>query len=333
MTHHDLSTSKRKAWGKSAVHSTETHHLAHHSADVAAVFLCLLHEPHWRARASVAIGRELTEAETRCLGALVFLHDIGKLAPGFQAKAWPEGHGLALRGHLECGWLWSYLERPDALAGAVAYISRWTSIGSRIGEWLAALFAHHGRPVQKPEDGIASKAFPVLPAYDWQTEEAVLGRALLDWFPEIATACPPPPEPAFVHFFCGLLTLADWVGSDREAFPFEAEFRPDYWQTAQERAATRVAEIELGASPSLLGPPGWELISDHPIARPAQEAVGLLPTDEHLIFSKRKQAPARPRRQSCGSPRCLRRVRWMRFTSRCQPGPPRGSCMAVLILP
>lgn len=284
MTHHDLSTSKRKAWGKSAVHSTETHHLAHHSADVAAVFLCLLHEPHWRARASVAIGRELTEAETRCLGALVFLHDIGKLAPGFQAKAWPEGHGLALRGHLECGWLWSYLERPDALAGAVAYISRWTSIGSRIGEWLAALFAHHGRPVQKPEDGIASKAFPVLPAYDWQTEEAVLGRALLDWFPEIATACPPPPEPAFVHFFCGLLTLADWVGSDREAFPFEAEFRPDYWQTAQERAATRVAEIELGASPSLLGPPGWELISDHPIARPAQEAVGLLPTDEHLIL-------------------------------------------------
>lgn len=270
---------KRCAWGKAAAHGVETHNLIHHSADVAAVFLALLDQPMWRARAEAALGREIPTAETRCLAALVFLHDIGKLAPGFQAKAWPAGHGIALRGHLECGWHWCSLPRADALAGAVAHIARWP-----MDQWLPALFAHHGRPVPQPREGEASKAFPLLPEYDWQAEEAVLGRALLTWFPEITTASPPPPDPPFLHFFCGLLTLADWVGSDRRAFPFEPQFLPDYWQIAQKQAAARLAEIELCISPSLRGPAGWALISDHPEPRPAQKAIGTLPTDERLIL-------------------------------------------------
>lgn len=280
MTSPGFLSDRRPAWGKSAAHGVETHHLAHHSADVAAVFLALLDQPHWRARAESALGCALAADEMRCLGALVFLHDIGKLAPGFQAKAWPEGHGLTLRGHLECGWLWANLPRQDALAGAITHLAQWPGMG----EWLAALFAHHGRPVQKPGSGEASTAFPLLPWYDWQAEETVLGRALLDWFPEIATAAPPPPAPTFLHFFCGLLTLADWVGSDRRAFAFEAQFRPDYWQTAQERAEARVAAIELGTSPPLRGPAGWGLISDYPAPRPAQQALGALQADEHLIL-------------------------------------------------
>lgn len=277
----DFPTAHRSAWGKVATRTDEMHHLAHHSADVAAVFVALLDQRLWRARASAALGRALTAPETRCLGALVFLHDIGKLAPVFQAKAWPEEHGLRPRGHLECGWLWTSLSsRPDALAGAVVHLARWPGIG----EWLAALFAHHGRPVQKAGDGLAAQAFPVLPSYDWRAEEAVLGGALATWFPEIATASPPEPRPAFLHFFCGLLTLADWVASDRRAFAFEPQFRQDYWHTAQQRAAARIVGIGLCASPPLRGAATWALISDHRAPRPAQEAVGVLPTDELLIL-------------------------------------------------
>ncbi|MTH62543.1 CRISPR-associated helicase Cas3' [Paracoccus litorisediminis] len=275
-------TRSRNAWGKSAAGGAETHHLAHHCADVAAVLIALLREPHWRARANAALGRELTDAETVCLGALAFLHDIGKLAPGFQAKAWPEGHGLLLRGHLECGWLWTNLPRPDALAGAAAQLFRGAE--TRPEEWLAAIFSHHGQPVQMPENGLARKAFPALDGYDWEAEEAVLGQALLAWFPEIRSNSLPPAEPAFLHFFAGLLTLADWVGSDRSAFPFVPEFTPGYWELAQARAAGRVAEIELGASPALRGPAGWGMISDHPSPRPAQEAVGRLPVSERLVL-------------------------------------------------
>jgi len=184
-----------------------------------------------------------------------------------------------LRGHLECGWHWASLPRPDALAGAVAHIARWPDMA----EWMAALFAHHGRPVPQPREGEASGAYPQLPCYDWQAEEAVLGRALLRWFPDIATASPPPSNPAFLHFLCGLLTLADWVGSDRVVFPFERSFRADYWETGIAKAIVRIAGIELCASLPLRGAAGWGLISAHPSPRPAQKVVGALPSNERLI--------------------------------------------------
>jgi CRISPR-associated endonuclease/helicase Cas3 len=270
----------RSAWGKSTLQGRETHHLAHHSADVAAVLLCLLEEPVWRQRAEAALHQTIAPEQARCLAALAFLHDIGKLAPGFQAKAWPIGHGLITLGHLQAGWYWSSLYRPNALGGAAAHIARWQGID----EWLAALFAHHGRPVQIPGDGEAAKAFPLLPNYDWQEQEALLGSALMDWFPEVATCGPPPPHPSFLHFFSGLLNLADWVASDRRAFPFEADFRPDYWQTARRQAATRIDAIGLGKSTPLKGAAGWTLISVHPEPRPAQKALGTLTVTERLVL-------------------------------------------------
>ncbi len=272
----------RSAWGKSASQGKCTHHLAHHSADVAAVFLALLEAPAWGARAQAAARRPdlLTFQEIRCLAALAFLHDIGKLAPGFQAKAWPEGHGIRLRGHLECGWHWANMPRADALAGAVVHLETWPDMEL----WFMALMAHHGRPVPAPIEGGAEAAFPCYPDYDWLAEEAVLGRALLNWFPEIISAHPPSPDPPFLHFFCGMLTLADWVASDRRAFPFEAQFQENYWTVAKERAAARCASIGLSAGPALSGPADFRLISDHASPRPAQLSVGALPCDERLIL-------------------------------------------------
>ena len=270
----------RSAWGKSVGATGETHHLAHHSADVAAVLLAILAQPIWAARASAALGRQITSGEIHCLSALAFLHDIGKLAPGFQAKAWPVGHGVTLRGHLECGYLWMRLPRKDALAGAVCHFAHWPGLT----EWFAVIFAHHGRPVPEPVVGVAQQAFPVLPFYDWQQEERIMGQALIEWFPEIASSRPPEPHPPFLHFYCGLLTLADWIASDSRAFSFEPKFRLNYWQCAQARASARVEEIGLGHSSSMRAPPSWALISDHPRPRPAQQAVGALPSHERLIL-------------------------------------------------
>lgn len=128
------------------------------------------------------------------------------------------------------------MPRSDALAGAIRHLGGWPGMRER----FAVLMAHHGRPVAEPDSANASAAFPVLPFYDWRQEEAVLGRCLLDWFPAITRAAVPSPDPQLVHFFCGLLTLADWVASDRRAFNFEPVLRPDYWQIAQARARDRV---------------------------------------------------------------------------------------------
>lgn len=111
-----------------------------------------------------------------------------------------------------------------------------------------------------------------------------MGHAVLAWFPEILTANPPEPNPAFVHFFCGLLNLSDWVASDRRAFKFEPSFRLDYWKSAEERAFARISEIELTTSSPLRGAAEWGLISGHSDPRPAQQVVGGLPSNEHLIL-------------------------------------------------
>ena len=75
------------AWGKFDRETGARHHLAHHCADVAATFIALLEQPTLRKRAERAADKPLSVQEIECLGALAFLHDIGKIAPGFQVKA------------------------------------------------------------------------------------------------------------------------------------------------------------------------------------------------------------------------------------------------------
>lgn len=154
----------------------------------------------------------------------------------------------------------------------------------KLDEWFAAIFAHHGRPVQCPSASESQAFFPRVEQYDWRAQEALMGAALRQWFPAVGRATPPPPHPPFVHFICGMITLADWIGSDHRAFPFEPEFRPDYWDTACQRARKRVVEIGLGPAPTLAGASDWALISDHPAPRPAQAALGQVPSSERLIL-------------------------------------------------
>ena len=270
-----------RAWGKCSSDKLDTHHLVHHCADVAAVFISLLAQPLFRCRTEAALGRYLEDNEVRCLAALAFLHDIGKLAPGFQAKGWLDTRQVRLRGHLECGVLWTSTLNASSLAGAAVHLARWPDIRT----WLHAAFSHHGRPIDDARAGAAAGAFFNVRGYDWKAEESLFGRAMLDWLPAIATASLPAAEPPLVHFFCGLLTLADWIASDRPAFPFEPVFRSDYWHTARKRADRRLREIGLTSHGlTLRGTPGWSIISDHPKPRPAQEAVGGVPTSEHLVL-------------------------------------------------
>ncbi len=226
----------------------------------------------------------MDEVEAECLAALVFLHDIGKLAPVFQAKGWPEGHGLRPLGHLTCGWLWMMREtrRENVLAGALQYMRGWR--GMR--DWFRILFAHHGRPVPEPNSSDHSHVFRPVPGYDWEAEEAKMGTALEAWFPAIRDHAPPAPAPRFAHFICGLIALADWIGSDERTFAFQPDFDPGYDRIARERARRRVEEIGLAAgSLALAGAEIWPLLApDYPTPRPAQAAIGGLDPGERLVI-------------------------------------------------
>ena len=84
------------------------HPLIDHCTDVACVLEALLHQPTIRRRLARAGGLDdLDEVQTARLCFLAFIHDLGKCALGFRAKAAPElgrpaGHLAALK-PLFCG--------------------------------------------------------------------------------------------------------------------------------------------------------------------------------------------------------------------------------------
>jgi len=217
------------------------------------------------------------------LGALSFLHDIGKLATGFQVKAWGRNPDITQRGHVQCGWAWlARGEASEALGGNASLLAEW---GPDIEMWFRLLFAHHGRPVSKPDPSWGRDAFDPALGYDWKAEERVMGEALVTWLPEIRDHAPPPLTDEFAHFFAGLLALADWVGSDREAFDFVEEFDPAYWTTALEKARRRLRSIGLDPSGvRLSGAAAWSLLSAHPAPRPAQRTIADVETSERLVI-------------------------------------------------
>ena len=97
----------RQAWGKTDREggTDRTHPLAHHSMDVAAVLLRLLRLPVVKNRLEAAANADLTEVDCQRLAALAFLHDVGKLHPGFQAKGWPvELRPSKIHGHTKESW-------------------------------------------------------------------------------------------------------------------------------------------------------------------------------------------------------------------------------------
>lgn len=271
-----------RAWGKIDLASGESHHLIHHSADVAAVLHALLELPSFRLRAERAAGEKLSDASLSCLAALAFLHDIGKLAPAFQAKGWPVGHGVTPRDHLRCGWRWLQSgESESTLAGHAVHLSNW----SGIEHWFPVLFAHHGKPVPPPDPIWATAAFQDSGTYRWKLAEQQMGEAMMAWFPKIASASPPALSPRFAHHFAGLLALADWIGSDRVAFPFVAEFDHGYYDKTLQNARKRLASIGLDTRSRLLrGAPDWALLSDYPDPRPAQMRLSKIGLDETLVI-------------------------------------------------
>ncbi|WP_377295371.1 CRISPR-associated helicase Cas3' [Rhizobium sp. SG2393] len=275
-------------WGK--LGETGSHHLAHHCADVAACFEALCGLPVVRRRLDTAAGRALTDQDVARLAMVVFLHDCGKLHPGFQVRALPPGAGwpgIFPRGHVAEGAALFDGVADFAYAEAlhVAALTAW-GVATNLRQ---AAFAHHGRPFTLTARDREGWVRVAAAGYDPLAAAQALGGLMRDWF-DAAFALggdPLPSAPSFQHLFCGLVSLADWLGSTEAVFPYVAEADVAYMDHARHRVAQAVAGIGLDASrfrAAMAGKVCFETVSGGHPPRPAQTVTAEWPLDDPLLI-------------------------------------------------
>lgn len=285
------------AWGKLGADGARRS-LIQHCLDVAACFDALLRQPLFRARVAAAMGRPHDGVTAARLGAIVMLHDVGKLNAGFQLKV---ETGSPLR---RLGNVGHVGEGRRLLCGAGALdaeeLSALTPIRQALGlsdlqVWGAGLvacqcaaLAHHGRPVA---DGTGVKHAAIWRAqagYDPVAAAQRFGAALRAAFPTAFETGPDLPQtPAAQHLFCGLVALADQIGSREDFFPPGGP--PLQGEALAERAAQALAAIGLDASKARAGRRdptpealfGWE---PGDALKPMQAALRDAPVDRRLLI-------------------------------------------------
>ena len=288
MTSNSTPPERLPAWGKTDEQGG-WHPLAHHSMDVAAVFLRLLSNPIIANRLLTAAQRDLTDTDRQRLAALAFLHDIGKLHPGFQAKGWPENlRPRRLRGHTAESYdflLLAFQCTQHPFHNEAQDISGW---GEAFEPLILAMFAHHGKPVSgTPQATFLDWDNPAIDHYSWRDEAREMAMALRRWF---APAFEPdgeplPHHPRFHHLVAGLAALADWIGSDTRFFDYVEPFNADYPEIAHRNAQCALASIgfrDLAEAPT--GGPDFQDLTGFSTPNPAQAVVGAVAPSARLVI-------------------------------------------------
>ena len=300
----------RRFWAKAQPYRQpgpeRIHLLEHHLADVGACFEALLAQPNIRQRLAGSGGLDsLDHATAARLALFAALHDIGKVNIGFQTRIWrdedfPAGQRRPGRaGHyheLAPVMLGENTGTTDKFFGSLDWwwdaTESWDDCG---GETVCALFiaalSHHGQPLQL-EGGLNhnSRLWTGIGSLDPFAQLQRIGKLARLWFPAAweSGGNPLPSKPEFQHHFLGLCTLADWIGSNEEWFPFCDEPRAGYMEQARDQAHRAVKDIGLDVAQQrnqFAGVPDFSALFPHIDAPNAiQQAAFETPLDEQLLI-------------------------------------------------
>ncbi|MCP3973639.1 MAG: CRISPR-associated helicase Cas3' [bacterium] len=264
-------------WGKAGVEAVP-HPLLCHCLDVAAVAQRLWDDAVAES-ARETLAHDVGVADARDLVVLwCALHDLGKASPAFQVMRpdlappleaagleFPSGNAVRI-GHGQV----SGLEIPHVLVDAGYERSSARQIATIVG-------GHHGRFASPTSLASLNKTPKSLGGGGWRD----LRRLVFDELVRVLAPGVNPPTVAKLPdstavLLAGLVTVADWIGSDRSVFPY----RPDvdrvamldaYWDDAQRQATRAVQRLlwrrwDPPVQRSFVGAFGFE-------ARPVQAIV------------------------------------------------------------
>lgn len=223
------------------------HSLLAHSADVAAVTQAVLTQTILRERlARLGEIDRLTDGQIARLCVLAAIHDAGKVNHGFQDQAFDArtpkvGHVRPIVDLLESESLLNWLG-PLGIPDMLAWFD---DDAEMLQSFLLLTWGHHGRPVL-PQVPRSLEHWHPNDRRDPVEGLTELADHVRGWYPQAfdEDTAPLPSTPAFQHAFNGVLTLADWIGSDARYFPF-VEGSGDPMPAARRRAADAVKVLYL----------------------------------------------------------------------------------------
>jgi CRISPR-associated endonuclease/helicase Cas3 len=294
------------AWAKLGQRSGATdgqwHSLIAHATDVASVLQTMATIPTIRGRLAVAAERDISLTIVDRLCVLAFLHDLGKANVGFWCRQFPENearcrYNVRHAGHIrETSPLFCDESIAPKASDALQFdtIETW---GDGVRPLLFAMLAHHGRPVgqqvgEPANPRLYSSLWRPVESYDPFRELAELAGAARALFPRAFASGGGdalPDRPRFAHLFAGLLSLADWIGSNAGPDWFPPSDGNDAGRGTFARERARTILVRLGIDPDIsrgrvrTDERPFQAVFDGRRPHPIQSCLGNI-GDEHVVI-------------------------------------------------
>ncbi|MBF0284472.1 MAG: CRISPR-associated helicase Cas3' [Magnetococcales bacterium] len=284
-------------WGKRCDRGSDPslHPLTHHGLEVAFVLRSLLDSAVVRRRLAAAVGLEgLSPRQVARLSVWAALHDAGKCNHGFQEQ----GGGWNSKGHVR--EIFKLLLDPKRTAKAfqamgLDLMAGWSEEPNHPIHWAWAVFCHHGRPLRGDPFNEGAPTEDELKPIDIRVWEANARRDPMEGLRELAEVIRRTLPEAFVqeggdslpltpplqHLFNGLLTLADWIGSDEALFPFAEDSTPPPPEelTQKARRALERLGVDVARARAALGDQSvdFQRLFGFPVPNAMQREISALP--------------------------------------------------------
>lgn len=198
---------------------------------------------------------------------LAALHDIGKISPGFQAKClkWLALQDLTIQEQIS----WRGSQSNHAL------VSQFYLQDKVDRRWAAAVGAHHGKILGRGSDPVRIREVQGQQFSKFREEVSSKIEKLLGSLPKLDK-----PKESIRWFLAGLITVADWLGSNEEFFPLSWPEQDDAEMQKRRECAEHCLSILKWSAEQPINHLGFESIfslgsaSQKPfIANPLQQAV------------------------------------------------------------